>query len=198
MVFWSRCGLTLQTSLRTNTLINHCEPTPMRVLRSRLQCPRSKHHYVRPLLRREQQKIAEEALEHQAEIEAETRVEDWTAAVLKSQVESVINKDEMIDVIGCTRGRGYKGVVTRWSCTRLPGKTHRSLMKDACTGTWHPARVQRQVPRAGQSGFHHQDHAGRSQRGVQQIGSPTLALQGGEQAVGGHSSGARRRSVVTC
>ena len=43
---------------------------------------------------------------------------------------------------------------------------------------WYPARVQWQVPRAGQSGFHHREHAGRSQRGVQQIGAPTLAPQG--------------------
>ena len=80
----------------------------MRVLQSRLQHPRSKQH------------LAEVALEHQAEIEAETRVEEGTAAELKSQVETVINKDEMIDVISCTRGHSYKGVVTRWSCTRLP------------------------------------------------------------------------------
>ena len=156
--FWSRCELTLQTSSRTNTLIlnrslrrsrRHCEPRPMRVLQNRLQHPRSKQHIA-------------EALEHQAEIEAETRVEEGTAAELTSQVETVINKDEMIDVIGCTRGHGFERVVTRWSCTRLPGKTHRSLRKDACTGTWHPARVQWQMPRAGQSGFHHRVHAGRS------------------------------------
>ena len=58
---------------------------------------------------------------------------------------------------GCTRGHGYKGLVTRWSCTRLPWKTHRGLRMDACIGTWHPARVQWQVRRAGQSGFHHRD-----------------------------------------
>jgi len=70
-------------------------------------------------------------------------------------VSSVFAKDEMIDVIGCTRGHGFKGVVSRWGCTRLPRKTHRGLRKVACIGTWHPARVQWQVPRAGQSGFHH-------------------------------------------
>ena len=100
-MFWSRCGLTFQTSSRTNTLINRCESRPMRVLQSRLQHPRSKQH------------IAEEALEHQPEIEAETRVEEETTAELTSQVETVINKDEMIDVIGCTRGHGFEGVVTR-------------------------------------------------------------------------------------
>ena len=57
----------------------------------------------------------------------------------------------------------------------MPGTTHRSLRKDACTGMWYPAHVQWQVFRAGQSGFHHREHAGRSQRGVQQIGAKTLA-----------------------
>merc|ERR1711862_516523 len=44
---------------------------------------------------------------------------------------------------------------TRWGVTRLPRKTHRGLRKVACIGAWHPARVQFQVPRAGQNGYHH-------------------------------------------
>ena len=80
----------------------------MRVLQSRLQHPRSKQH------------IAEEALEHQAEIEAETRVEERTTAELKSQVKTVINKDEMIDVISCTRGSRLQGSCYPLVCTRLP------------------------------------------------------------------------------
>ena len=64
--------------------------------------------------------IAEEALEHQAEIEAETRVEEGTAAELKSQVGTVINKDEMIDVIGCTRGSRLQGSCYPLERTRLP------------------------------------------------------------------------------
>merc|ERR1719428_2602723 len=38
---------------------------------------------------------------------------------------------------------------------RLPRKTHRGLRKVACVGTWHPTRVQFQVPRAGQHGYFH-------------------------------------------
>ena len=68
----------------------------------------------------EQQKIAEEALEHQTETEAKTRVEEGTAAELKSQVETVINKDEMIDVIGCTRRSRLQGSCYPLECTRLP------------------------------------------------------------------------------
>jgi len=70
-------------------------------------------------------------------------------------VDSVFQKDEMIDIIGVTKGRGIDGVVTRWGVTRLPRKTHRGLRKVACIGAWHPARVQFQVPRAGQNGYHH-------------------------------------------
>ena len=32
--------------------------------------------------------------------------------------------------------------------------THRGLRKVACIGTWRPARVQFQLPRSGQNGFH--------------------------------------------
>lgn len=68
---------------------------------------------------------------------------------------SVFRKDEMIDTISITKGRGTQGVVTRWGVTRLPRKTHRGLRKVACIGSWHPARVQWTVARAGQMGFHH-------------------------------------------
>eukprot|EP00127_Corallochytrium_limacisporum_P006455 Clim_evm45s227 gene=Clim_evmTU45s227 len=70
-------------------------------------------------------------------------------------VKAVFAKDEMIDVIGVTKGKGYEGVTTRWGTKMLPRKTHRGLRKVACIGAWHPARVQFQVPRAGQNGYHH-------------------------------------------
>merc|ERR1712232_1417012 len=67
----------------------------------------------------------------------------------------VFQKDEMIDVIGVTKGKGYEGVTTRWGVTRLPRKTHRGLRKVACIGSWHPARVSTTVARAGQNGYFH-------------------------------------------
>merc|ERR1712100_131742 len=70
-------------------------------------------------------------------------------------VDAVFSKDEMIDTVGVTKGRGTEGVVTRWGVTRLPRKTHRGLRKVACIGAWHPARVGFSVPRSGQHGFHH-------------------------------------------
>merc|ERR1711943_105596 len=70
-------------------------------------------------------------------------------------VDAVFSKDEMIDTVGVTKGRGTEGVVTRWGVTRLPRKTHKGLRKVACIGAWHPARVGFSVARAGQCGFHH-------------------------------------------
>ena len=70
-------------------------------------------------------------------------------------VDAVFNQDEMIDVIGISKGHGMEGVVTRWGVTRLPRKTHRGLRKVACIGAWHPSRVGWAVPRAGQRGYFH-------------------------------------------
>jgi len=70
-------------------------------------------------------------------------------------VDSVFAKDEQIDIIGVTKGKGFEGVTTRWGVTRLPRKTHRGLRKVACIGSWHPSRVSTTVPRAGQNGYFH-------------------------------------------
>jgi large subunit ribosomal protein L3e len=70
-------------------------------------------------------------------------------------VDTVVNQNDMIDVIGVTKGKGYEGVTTRWGTRRLPRKTHKGLRKVACIGAWHPARVAFSVARAGQNGYHH-------------------------------------------
>jgi len=61
----------------------------------------------------------------------------------------------MIDIIGVTKGKGFEGVTARWGTRKLPRKTHKGLRKVACIGAWHPARVSRTVPRAGQRGYFH-------------------------------------------
>jgi len=72
----------------------------------------------------------------------------------KVPIKTVFNPSEMVDLIAITKGHGNEGVVTRWGVTRLPRKTHRGLRKVACIGSWHPARVQFGVARAGQRGYH--------------------------------------------
>lgn len=70
-------------------------------------------------------------------------------------VKNVFAQDEMIDIIGVTKGHGVKGVTSRWHTKKLPRKTHKGLRKVACIGAWHPSRVQFTVARAGQKGYHH-------------------------------------------
>jgi len=90
-------------------------------------------------------------------------------------VSSVFSKDEMIDVIGVTKGKGYEGVTTRWGVTRLPRKTHRGLRKVACIGAWHPSRVSFSVARSGQNGYHHRTELNKK---IYQVGK--AAADGGE------------------
>jgi large subunit ribosomal protein L3e len=70
-------------------------------------------------------------------------------------VKSVFDDNEIIDVIGVTKGHGFEGVIKRWGVTRLPRKTHKGLRKVACIGAWHPSRVSYTVARAGQRGYFH-------------------------------------------
>jgi len=70
-------------------------------------------------------------------------------------INTVFEQDEMIDIIGVTKGHGFEGVTARWGTKKLPRKTHKGLRKVACIGAWHPSRVMYSVPRAGQDGYHH-------------------------------------------
>jgi len=82
---------------------------------------------------------------------------EWARQHLEkpSRITEVFAQDEMIDVIGVTKGKGFKGVTFRWGTKKLPRKTHKGLRKVACIGAWHPARVGYGVARAGQKGYHH-------------------------------------------
>ncbi|CAB1448085.1 unnamed protein product [Pleuronectes platessa] len=82
---------------------------------------------------------------------------DWAKEHLEQAVpiSAVFVQDEMIDVIGVTKGHGFKGVTSRWHVKKLPRKTHKGLRKVACIGAWHPARVAYTIARAGQKGYNH-------------------------------------------
>ncbi|KAF6768140.1 hypothetical protein AHF37_10062 [Paragonimus kellicotti] len=76
---------------------------------------------------------------------------DWIRSHFEKQIPimNVFAQDEMIDVIGVTKGKGFKGVTSRWHTKKLPRKTHKGLRKVACIGSWHPSRVGSTVARAG-------------------------------------------------
>jgi len=88
-------------------------------------------------------------------------------------VHAIFEENEMIDVIGVTKGKGFEGVTTRWGTTRLPRKTHKGLRKVACIGAWHPSRVQWSVPRAGQHGYHHRTEINKKVYRIGKAGAKT-------------------------
>lgn len=69
-------------------------------------------------------------------------------------VGEVFEKNELLDTIGVTKGKGFQGVVKRWGITILPRKSNKGCRKVACIGAWHPSRVMYSVARAGQLGYH--------------------------------------------
>uniref|UniRef100_A0A2K5Q975 60S ribosomal protein L3 n=1 Tax=Cebus imitator TaxID=2715852 RepID=A0A2K5Q975_CEBIM len=68
---------------------------------------------------------------------------DWAHKRLEQQVpvNQVLGQDEMIDITGMTKDKGYKGII--------------SLRKVACMGAWYPAHVAFSLAHAGQKGYHH-------------------------------------------
>jgi large subunit ribosomal protein L3e len=70
-------------------------------------------------------------------------------------IKGVFSQNEMIDLLGVTKGHGREGVVKRWGVATLPRKTHRGYRKVACVGSWHPARIRYTVARPGQKGYFH-------------------------------------------
>merc|ERR1711992_453838 len=102
---------------------------------------------------------------------------DWARQHFEQKVpvKSVFSQDEMIDIIGVTKGKGMKGVTSRWHTKKLPRKTHKGLRKVACIGAWHPARVGFSVARAGQKGYHHRTEINKK---VYRIGEPVHLKDG--------------------
>merc|ERR1711936_988973 len=92
-------------------------------------------------------------------------------------VTAVFAKDEMMDIVGVTKGHGFKGVTSRWHTKKLPRKTHKGLRKVACIGAWHPSRIQYTVARAGQKGYHHRTEINKK---VYRVGAGCHTVDGKE------------------
>merc|ERR1739846_166404 len=112
-------------------------------------------HTQQKLLRRRQKKA--HIMEIQINGGTVAQKVGWARDLFEKEVrcKAVFEKDEMIDCIGVTKGKGFKGVTSRWHTKKLPRKTHKGLRKVSCIGAWHPSRIQFTVARAGQKGYHH-------------------------------------------
>lgn len=81
---------------------------------------------------------------------------DWALENMEKEIaiQQTFDKQDIIDVIGVTKGKGFQGCTKRFGTRILPRKSNKGTRKVACIGAWHPSRVMWTVPRAGQMGFH--------------------------------------------
>jgi len=86
-----------------------------------------------------------------------TEKDDYAYGLFEKEVHvtDVFKENEMIDVLGVTKGKGVAGVMKRFGTKHLQKKSHRGYRKVGCIGAWHPARVAWTVARTGQLGYHH-------------------------------------------
>merc|ERR1712027_191358 len=89
-------------------------------------------HTQQKLLRRRQKKA--HIMEIQINGGTVAQKVDYARDLFEKEVrcKAVFAKDEMIDCIGVTKGKGFKGVTSRWHTKKLPRKTHKGLRKVAC------------------------------------------------------------------
>lgn len=65
----------------------------------------------------------------------------------------VFEKDQLVDLRGLTKGKGFSGPVKRFGITLKSHKSEKGRRRPGSLGPWHPARVTFRVPQAGQLGM---------------------------------------------
>jgi large subunit ribosomal protein L3 len=68
-------------------------------------------------------------------------------------VTDIFEKNQIIDVRGLTKGKGFQGPVKRFGIVLRHHKSEKGRRKVGSIGPWHPARVTFRVPMAGQLGM---------------------------------------------
>jgi len=96
------------------------------------------------------------------------------------RVDSLFAENEMLDVLGVTKGKGFAGVIKRFGVKHLQKKTHRGYRKVGCIGAWHPSRIRFTVPRAGQLGYHHRTETNKKVYRIGKAGDPSNASTAGD------------------
>jgi large subunit ribosomal protein L3 len=69
-------------------------------------------------------------------------------------INDFISEGQMIDVIAITKGKGFQGAPKRWGIKLLHHKDSKHRRKVGAMGPWRPHYTMRQVPLAGQVGYH--------------------------------------------
>jgi len=65
----------------------------------------------------------------------------------------VFEKNQLVDLRGLTKGKGFSGPVKRFGITLKVHKSEKGQRRPGNVGPWHPARVTFKIPMAGQLGM---------------------------------------------
>lgn len=68
-------------------------------------------------------------------------------------ISEIFETNDLADVRGVTKGKGFQGPVKRFGITLRSHKAEKGQRKVGSIGPWHPARVTFRVPMAGQMGL---------------------------------------------
>ena len=68
-------------------------------------------------------------------------------------VSEIFEKNQLIDLRGLTKGKGFSGPVKRFGITLKSHKSEKGQRRPGSLGPWHPARVTFRAPMAGQLGM---------------------------------------------
>ncbi|KAK2945035.1 putative 60S ribosomal protein L3 [Blattamonas nauphoetae] len=96
------------------------------------------------------------------------------------KVSTVFSENELVDLIGVTKGKGVAGVVKRFGVRKQQRKSHRGRRKVACIGAWHPARVMITVARHGQLGYFHRTETNKKIYRIGKAGDRKGAMTDGD------------------
>lgn len=80
---------------------------------------------------------------------------EFAKSLLNKEInfEDFFDKNQIIDVRGLTKGKGYSGAVSRFGINLKPHKSEKGIRRPGTLGPWHPARVTFHVPMSGQLGM---------------------------------------------
>ena len=70
------------------------------------------------------------------------------------KINEVFKNNQLIDVHGITKGKGFQGTIKRFGVKRLRHKSKKKVRGIGTMGPWHPHKVRYSVPNTGKMGYH--------------------------------------------
>lgn len=70
------------------------------------------------------------------------------------KINDVFKNNQMIDIHGVTKGKGFQGTIKRFGVKRLRHKSKKKVRGIGTMGPWNPHKVRYSVPNTGKMGYH--------------------------------------------